>query len=102
MWQQRGRQILEQLTKHGWRLAWEGSGAGTGNDLDASAAARPKRTAFLQAGLRMGSPRPPGEIGTPRLLFPAIALMVLLDVSTEQGSSNAFEEAPKEVMTKNG
>lgn len=48
----------------------------------------------------MGSPRPHGETGTLRLLLPDIALMVLLDVCTEQGSSNAFEEVPKEAMTK--
>lgn len=52
------------------------------------------------ANLRMGSLRPPGKTGSPRLLFPDIAPMGLLDVSTEPGSSNAFEEAPKEAMTK--
>lgn len=52
----------------------------------------------------MGAPRPPGETAPPpsrpRLLFPDIALTLLLGDSTEQGGSNAFKEAPKEAMRK--
>lgn len=82
------------LTKNGWRLTRKESGAGMSNDLGASAAA--DTLSRPQNGLL----RPPGKTGSHRLLFPDIAPMGLLDVSTEQGSSNAFEEAPKEAMTK--
>lgn len=70
------------------------------NGLQARAASRPKRIAFTQVGLRTGSPRPPGGTGILRLHLLDRALMVVLDISTEQGSSNAFGEAPEEAMTK--
>lgn len=48
----------------------------------------------------MGARGYPVRQAPPRLLFPDIALTLLLGDSTEQGGSNAFEEAPKKAIRK--